>query len=217
MDNTSELVLDHVETIQLTAEQTQSYTDEIGALQYLAQGLESLFQLVISVEDQIQFRSAPRRTEISFGEDPRLEGLPVDLVRCSFDWYSVSICNYTRLVGWIWHEIDANAPGPLEYVNSVVPEAKAWRDSVGAHFERAHSSGQKSKNRAKSTASVWRPIPILDGRFVAGAMTLSVRASGKDSDSKALQPWSLTQSHGDLRKRYWPELQAQRDHGKEKG
>ena len=56
------------------------------------------------------------------------------MVHRYFHWYSISACQYVRTVGAIAYLQDNSRPKPLEYVNSVIPEVKAYRDKVGAHY-----------------------------------------------------------------------------------
>lgn len=44
----------------------------------------------------------------------------------------------------------------------------------------------------------------MNGRYFAGALVVSMRTSGTISESRKIQPWSLTMTHEDLASRYWP-------------
>ena len=98
---------------------------------------------------------------------------------------------------------DNSRPIPPEYVKSVIPEVLAFRDKVAAHF--AWSSKHSQDNEAERLASIIPQVAFFEDTFQVQALTVSKVSSGKSSNSKVMQPWSITKIHQRLRERYWPE------------
>ena len=120
---------------------------------------------------------------------------------CCFHWYAVALCNYAELVGCIGQELDKSRPPPRKYVKDVVPVVLAYRNKVAAHISRAR---RRKSNAAERFASLIPPSAFINGRYVAGAYNVRTRTSGTVSDSRAISPWSLTETHERLADRYWP-------------
>jgi hypothetical protein len=195
----SPVVLDHVDGLSLSASHARRYGNELRSLDYLAQGLTFLNRQVASFEDQVRQRTGPGYV-LLVGNHPLLEGVPQGLIACAFHWYAVSACNYSRLVGWLANGEDKDRA--LDYVRSVVPKVKIWRDKVGAHFARVKPGNRDSL--ADLITSVMFPIAFENGAFCTGAVTLIVKRSRKASSSRTDMRWSLTETHAALTTRYWP-------------
>ncbi len=198
------LTLDHIDHCELSDGGQAHFGSELATLSYLQGGLHYLAKQVAAVETEVQGRIDPRLRVFSVGNDPQMRGLPLGLVNCAFHWYAVSACNYVRMVGWLLHEDGAMTQKPGRYLSAVIPEVKAWRDKVGAHFARAH--GNKHDSEAERLASVFPPVGFDDDVFIASPLTLTMTRGGRTSTSSALRPWSLTKVHARLGERYWPVL-----------
>jgi len=194
--------LDYIENFTLSREDLDKYFNELNSLRYLSEGLSFLYKQVKKVEATVTKRIDPKTLVFSYGNDPLMAGVPLGLIACSFHWYSVSVCNYALLVGWIRHTIDPNLPLPRNYVESLIPDVKAWRDKVAAHFSRA--SHDSRDNLAEQEVSVFPPIGFYGDAFYAAPMILAIRKNGKKSTSESLKEWSLTKTHEQLQPRYWP-------------
>lgn len=199
---TEDVILDYVENFALSGDDVVKYLNERASLQYLREGLTFLYEQVKKVELTVTKRIDPSIRVFSYGNDPSMADIPRGLIACSFHWYSVSVCNYALMIGWLRHTIDPNSSPSLKYVESVLPQIKAWRDKVAAHFARAASN--QRDNLAEQQASVLYPIAFDSDAFYASPMTYAIVRSGKRATSKSLQPWSLTKVHEQLRLRYWP-------------
>ena len=198
------MILDHIEPIELSDDDIRKFFNEMRSLRYLSVGLDYLYRQVAKIEGHVRSPIDPSVVTFSMGNDPNAH-IPRDvrdLVAASFHWYAVSACNYIRMVGWIWKQVNPKAPGPLKYVEAVAHDLKTWRDKVGAHF--AKHAGSYHDNDAEREASVIYAVAFLDDSFVAPPMTVRLRRSGKATSSQALRPWRLTKVHEELRKRYWP-------------
>jgi len=195
-------IVDHIENFTLSGENLTKYFNELASLRYLSIGLAFLYKQVKKVELTIIKQIGPEIRIFSYGNDPRMRGIPRDLIACSFHWYSVSVCNYILMVGWIRHTIDPNSPFPWDYVDSLIPEVRAWRDKVSAHFAKADND--RRDTIAEQEVSVFYPIGFYDDAFYASPMSLTMTKKGKRITSKSLQKWSLTKTHEQLQPRYWP-------------
>jgi hypothetical protein len=194
--------LDYIEKFALSGENLSKYSNELTSLRYLSEGLAFLYNQVKKVEVTVTKRIDPEKRVFSYGNSPLMEGLPLGLIACSFHWYSVSVCNYALMVGWLWHTIDPNLPLPRNYVESLLPDVKAWRDKVAAHFSSA--SHDSRDNLAEQQASVFYPIGFDKDAFYAAPMTFATTKNGKRITSESLRRWSLTKTHEQLQPRYWP-------------
>lgn len=217
------MILDYRIPIKLRDEARTKYGNELNSLRYLASGLRFLNSEIEKIEKEVcvrELQNTHAATKIeeavraqgtgkiqgfTWGNHPLLEGLSPDmnLVSCFFHWYAVSVCNYVRLVEWLWRQVSPSASRPSQYVEMVLPEVKPWRDKVAAHF--AGSSYNKADNAAERKSSVFPPVAFSGDRFVAQPMMVTVIISDEQSTTANLSPWSLTRVHDDLKTRYWPE------------
>ena len=199
-------MLDYIEKFDLPETERSKYLNELQSLHYLRVGLKFLYKNVKKIENEVAKQIPPNIRYFSFGNDPNMPRIPHEtkaLIACSFHWYSVSICNYVWMVGWLQHKNNPNTPTAKDYRNSVLPkEVIAWRDKVAAHFARADND--KRDNPAERMASVFYPSGFYDDAFYASPMKLMVTKAGQSSTSESMHQWSLTKLHEQLRPRYWP-------------
>jgi hypothetical protein len=136
----------------------------------------------------------------SAGNDPSLAWLNKGLLYCFFQWYSVSACNYVRLIGWLSRQENLQRRTPRQYVDSVIPNVLWFRKKIAAHFVRA---GEDSRDtEADRVASVLYQVGFEDGRFYAPIWKVTVRRNSKESTSTNEAPWSITETHEALMQRY---------------
>lgn len=215
------MILDFIENLEMPDTLKQKFSNEVQSLRHLQKGLELLYLHTKDIEQKAQKRvnsgawlqSMPPEVQKNFkgkdvrfssaGNAPVLKGLPQHIVYCFFQWYSVSVCNYVLLVGWILKQIDSARPKPWQYVDSVIPDVRRFRDKIAAHFARAVE--HKKDTEADRIASIMYQLGFDNGRFYAPFWKTSIHRSGKKSSSTNNQPWSLTETHEKLTKRYWPE------------
>ena len=195
--------LAHIDRITVPGNPFAEPANEYYALLCLRTGLEFLYRQAEKC-DQIALKQLdPNKQYFSFGNSPLLTGIPYQLLTCAFHWYSISACQYVRIIGAIAYLQDNSRPIPPEYVKSVIPEVLAFRDKVAAHF--AWSSKHSQDNEAERLASIIPQVAFFEDTFQVQALTLSKVSSGKSSNSNVMQPWSITKIHRRLRGRYWPE------------
>lgn len=216
------MIIDHVDNLELSDRAMEQYFNELRSLEYLSTGLNFLNVQVQRIESEIRGRLDSDTVVHMFGNAPELEGMPQDLVACAFHWYSVTACNYVKLVGWLANEGDASKAA--EYLKHVLPEVRIWRDKVGAHF--AQIDPRKEDTPADLAKSVMFPLTFDDDAFYVGSLVLTM-ASGEQkqpkpegiadwrwrhlmmsgrvrNSSRQDMRWSLTHTHERLSTRYWP-------------
>jgi hypothetical protein len=194
------VIIDHVDDLQLADEEAKKYFNELRSLEYLAAGLHFLNAQVQSIEAVVRDRLDNKLQVFMFGNAPQLQGIPQDLVACAFHWYSVTACNYARLVGWLVNGGDIGKA--TKYLMHVLPEVYVWRNKVGAHF--ARTSPRKEDTPADLAKSVIFPISFDDDAFYASSLVLGMSSSMQKSSSRKDMRWSLTHTHQQLARRYWP-------------
>jgi len=197
------MMLDYIEKFDLSEEDLNKYFNEIRSLRYLKIGLDYLYKFVKSIELEVVKRLDPNIRYFSYGNDPTMAGIPLDLIACHFHWYAVSACNYVQMVGWLRHNVDQESSRPTDYTKSVLPEVYDWRNKVAAHFARAKPHSKDTP--ADLQASTFFPIAFDDDAFYASPMKLMTKRGGKSSTSDNLRKWSLTKVHERLQTRYWQE------------
>ncbi len=200
-------VLDHIDGIEVPGDVFAESANEYWALLCLRDGLRFLAAQAARIDEAVRQRVNPegKLKIIMVGNDPAFAGIPRGLLTCAFHWYAVSACQYVKTVGAIAYRQDNTRPLPPKYVESVIPAVLAFRDKVAAHF--AWATRNERDTEAERMASILPPLTFNDDSFYVGSLTLSVRSGGKTSDSSALKPWSITEVHGRLCDRYWPDAQ----------
>jgi hypothetical protein len=194
--------LDYIDKITVSGNPFAEPANEYYALLCLRTGLEFLNRQVERY-DQIALKQLnPNKQYLIFGNSPLLTGIPYQLLTCAFHWYSISACQYVRTVGAIAYLQDNSRLKPLEYVDSVIPEVKAYRDKVGAHYAWATKHNEDSE--AERLASIIPQVSFVKDTFQVQAFTISKASRGKLSNSKVMIAWSITKIHQRLRERYWP-------------
>lgn len=196
------MLIDHIDKLALSENQLDLYYNDLGALERLYTGLDYLYHQIKPLEDEVAARLGPGEYQLA-GNHPTFEGIPMSLIACSFHWYSVTACNYVRLVGWMTHQ--ENSKKALRYVKRVIPEVYLWRNKVGAHFSR--SQPKDADNLADQQLSVMNPIDYHSRSFHAGSMVFAIISTlgvKEISNSKESMMWSLTKTHVDISARYWP-------------
>ena len=190
------MIIDRVDNLEIPDEEEKQYFNELRSLEYLTKGLNFLNAQVQQFEAEISGSLEKDKIVHMYGNAPALEGIPQDLVACAFHWYSVTACNYVRLVGWLANGGDTSKA--TKYLQYVLPEVRVWRNKVGAHFARIDPRPEDTP--ADLTKSVMFPISFDDNAFYADSLLLTIEGSSSRRDMR----WSLTHTHDLLSARYWP-------------
>ncbi len=196
------MILDHTEPIELTGQNSGRFRNEVNTLAAWRAGLDFLDAQIRRIERGLPKPKEPGESFVVVGNHPAMRGVPLPLVRCAYDWYSVTASNYARLVGWIRMQVDEASPTPVEYARRVLPEVQAWRDKIGAHPARFRNDSRDVD--AERIVSVIPNVGLVDGLLHAGPLRMAVRRGGVSSDSSAIPSWSITTVHQAMRERYWP-------------
>ena len=137
------------------------------------------------------------------------------IVGCAFNWFSVTLVNYLRLVALVdlmcskgWKSDKLTDPKNRdeikkwcgEFVKDAVPEIYLWRNKVSAHF--AATDPFRDDNLGTLEQSIMDPVSYHSPYFYVGR--LKWNTSGQQSQ---LPSWALTKTYEDLRDRFWPEMQ----------
>ena len=195
------MIIDHVDNVELRDEDTEQYFNEFRSLQYLWTGLSFLNDQVQKIETEVNNRLDKNYRVFMFGKSDQLEEMPQNFVACAFHWYSVTACNYVKLIGWIIKggtTAEAN-----KYLQGVLPEVYLWRNKIGAHF--AQTAPKKEDTPADLAKSVMFPIAFEDDAFYSNSLVFSMTSGDQSSSSRQDMTWSLTHTHKQLVARYWPD------------
>jgi hypothetical protein len=196
-----------------------NYHNEINTLMNLRFGLMQLYNSVRPME--LKLIKENNGNEFHFiGSHPTI---PIEfhhMLPCLFHWFGTSVCNYTRLVGYIVSneqglinkdmEFDNKNKRQIKescdsYVKSVeeIKEILRWRNKIGAHF--ALTDPRPEDNIATLEASIIYPIGFAGNRYKTSNFLFSRIEENNCIDSEIPQ-WSLTEAFEILRDRFWPEV-----------
>ena len=226
------MIIDYVDNLELSDSAAQRYCNELRTLDCPLAGLDFLNSQVRRIESEVGGRLDSDKVAHMFGNAPQLQGIPQNLVTCAFHWYSVTACNYVKLVGWLANEGDTSRA--TEYLKHVLPEVRIWRNKVGAHF--AQVEPRREDTPAVLAKSVMSPLSFEDDAFYVGSLTLTMSSgeenqprpegiadwrwrllmmSGRErSSSRQDMRWSLTHTHERLSARYRPNRGSKFSSGK---
>jgi hypothetical protein len=135
------------------------------------------------------------------------------LVPCAFNWFSVTLVNYLRLIGLVqlmnangWKSsalADRSNRSIIKthcanFVKAAVPEVYLWRNKVAAHF--AATDPFHDDNLGTLEQSIMNPVTYKFPNYYVGV--LQWNTAGETSQ---LPSWALTRVYEDLSARFWPE------------
>ena len=194
------MILDYVDNLELSDNDRDKFHNELRSLSYLSVGLSYLAHQVRSVEKEVLERLPESSSHFIYGDAPDLEGVPQDLVACSFHWYSVSAYNYVLLVGWLTQGRTYDLA--KQYVESVIPEVYGWRNKVGAHFARAYPrEGRHADSEADLSWSVLVSHCIRGGSLLHGPVKGDAFIERTPEPTSARGRWLALASPDEL----WPQ------------
>ncbi|MBN1376069.1 MAG: hypothetical protein JXA01_07940 [Dehalococcoidia bacterium] len=198
------VIIDKTDNIQLAESQAIQFTNEIKSLNYLSKGLNFLYEQVNNWEEKVINRIPKNQIFIILGKPPtgELQDIPMELLACFFHWYSVSVCNYVRLVEWLANNSKEEKNTP-NYIDKVIPQVHLWRNKVGAHFAKIKPKKDKD-NAADLLFNTMYPISFDNDAFYASSTKMVIIKGGTKHESRDDMRWSLTKTHNELVKRYPP-------------
>ncbi|MBL7770002.1 MAG: hypothetical protein JNK20_13550 [Flavipsychrobacter sp.] len=195
------------------------YLNEYNALYQLKNGLIALYNSVRPHELKIIEENKGAMVHV-WGRHPAIPEHLFNLLPCFFHWFGTSVCNYSRLVGFIVSReqgIITEADLQLEpsrnkikdacndYMKNLLElqEVLKWRNKVSAHF--ALTDPRRDDNIATLEASIIYPVGFEYDRFRTGTMTFS-RGDAMTNYSSEIPRWGLTEVFETLAPRFWPEI-----------
>lgn len=196
------MIIDHVDDLELPDEQVRKHNNELYTLRNLAVGLSFLNRQVAKVEDAMIGSARGKLKVMAAGNIPGVPRTGLSLVTCAFHWYAVSACNYVWLVGWLARKADGKLPNPKEYAERVMPTVVKYRHKVAAHLATVLP---RDDSPADVATTLLFPVTLTDEGLSVGGWNVTTTEAGQRSQSKHDFQWSLTQTHRELSKRYWPQ------------
>ena len=192
--------IDVIEPLELPATVLEKFGNAIGRLHRLAVGLGYLYGNVRKSELAVDARILAECGNVHaqfIGNHPILNDTPMPLIEFAFHWYAVSLVNFVRATSAMAYADDKKARNA--YQEKVLGNVAPFRDKIAAHF--AGMTANKNDNDAERVASL---IPIVSwaGERFGVEWVVQLGIGGVESDSKAIGPWSLTETHEDLCKRF---------------
>lgn len=175
----------------------------LHALDYLPRGLYDLASIIRhkEIKEVERFDTGPTFVY--------LPGNYSDEVASFFNWFSLSLCNYLRLIAlidivnrrkWTVRDISKNSDSVKQYcatyTKEIVPEVVTWRNKIAAH---PALTDPRKDNVALLQYSVMDSFAFANRYFTAGYMQLA--SDGHDSK---MTPWALTEVYERLAPRFWP-------------
>jgi hypothetical protein len=210
----SKIILDHIENIELDQENPPA--PNLHAISYLPLGLYVLATNVRSEEIKIaeSIRSKPMEWMMGRGYRPNW-----GLMSCFHHWFSVSVVNYVRLVGFVSvmkneglkvedirnskQNADKVRKGCNEYVKRVIPDIHTWRNKISAHFAITDPRGED--NLGTLAASVMAPTCYADHHIKVNVLQFIT-----EQETSNIPTWGLSEEYEKLTKRYWPNKPLQK-------
>ena len=196
------MIIDHIANLTISEDKMSLHGNQFGVLRTLETGLDYLNLQVSKIEEEARRRlDAEDKMVFSVGNDPRLMDLPLSLMGCCFRWYSVTACDYVRLIGWLAYGDDVERV--LRYQHKVIPEVSIWRNKVGAHAAIIDPRPADTPADLFVTSIPW-DIAFDDDSFVTTAGHLRVWFGSEvgGSTSRGDMAWRLTTTHRQLAERY---------------
>lgn len=196
-------ILDYQDNISVEGAPFTEPTNEYYALICIRNGLGHLYRFAKKCDEICLSQLNPKKDVSFWGNYPGVTDIPYPLLTCAFQWYAVSVCQYVKLIGTIAYRQDNTRKTSGQYLNSIIPEVKAYRDKVAAHF--AWLTKNEHDNDAERLASIIPQVSFMNNSFHVGALIVSKSSKGKMTNSKKIKPWSMVNTYRSLQERYWPE------------
>jgi hypothetical protein len=193
-----------------------TYEDQLQMLLHYRAGMESLYRICKEQESKIPSGGPGVFTLYN-------ASIPKDfywLMPSYFQWFSVSACNYARLVAFL--EGVSTGVFPLNrltykpnekelvknhcnsYMNSIdeLKAVKQWRNKVAGHPALVDPSTENDLTR---DASTFISHSIEEGRLLSKTFVSREMREG-ELVTDDLQSWSITKVFEELAPRFWPNI-----------
>ncbi len=198
-ESNSTTVLDNLEQHSLSPGDRQKYLNDLNARECLWAGLELLYTHTRRLENQLAPTEMEGVKSMCWGNIPGVPLRTLHQTACFFDWYSISASSFVELTRWILQSSGMTMPSKRDYLQQIIPEVIRHRNKVAAHASRVWPM---EDGVATQEASNFRQLSLDNDRLFVNRMVLTKRSGNQLSSSRELLPWSLTQIHEAMRKRY---------------
>jgi len=212
--NKNEIILDHVDNIIFNSDTFP--IKNMNALHYTKEGLYQLALIVRKDENTIN-QNVGHYIQSILGD----LGPGQNMWMNYFNWFSISIINYTRLIGFVdivnkkqfsREEITKKENHKIikkhckDYVIKVIPEIYIYRNKLSAH----HSLTDPfvDDNIATLETSVMNSVVYKNPYLETAGLNLKSKLFPSDEEyqSTVIKPWKLTKIYDDLTERYWKDM-----------
>lgn len=191
------MILDHIENLEFDPDDADYLFDAQMTLARISQGLFWLYSSVKESEKSIRQKALKENINLIV-LDQSLSNVSIDWISCAFQWYSVSLYNYVRLVGWL---ATKDTKFVDQYIKRVIPRVTEYRHKISAHFA---LTAPRNDNAADLVASIMTNIVYANDYLRAGAMSeILSDKEGRDIVAKNRTSWSLTKTHEKITPRFW--------------
>lgn len=211
--NKNEIILDHVDNITFKSDSFP--IKNMHALDYTRQGLYELALLVRERENDMNTRIGHYIQYMAAmgGDSNKLMNY--------FNWFSISIINYTRLIGFIdivnkrqftREKITQKENHKIikkyckDYIEKVIPDIYVYRNKLSAHH--SLTDPLVDDNIATLETSVLNSIVYRNPYLETAGINLKLKLLPSDTEyqTTAIKPWQLTKVYDDLTMRYWNDM-----------
>ena len=199
------LILDHMENIAVSRD---AHHNNLNVLRSLDIGMFHLAEFTRRREiEALETHGADKVVHLFQITDETL------LLGVIFDWFSISLVNYLRLVK-LMHLMETNDWGIVNlrdkriqkelkgacvaYVKDVAPEVNQWRNKIAAH--RA-ATDPRDDNLTTLTFSTMPTVAYQSPFYGVGYLKLFMGGGGELD----VMAWALTEKYETLAPRYWPD------------
>ena len=204
---TSQIVLDHVNGILL--DPSNSPFNNYHAFQQNYFGLKILADSVREAELKV-VADNPHAKHIVLN----VFGNVHPIVPCAFNWFSVTIVNYLRLVAlvdlmarnnWKSAALAESSNRSIikrhctDYVRDAIPEIYRWRNKVAAHFAATDPFADDTLGTLEQ--SIMNSVTYKYPYYYVGLFKWNTQGT-----SAELPTWALTETYQRLASRFWPEM-----------
>lgn len=212
--NKDEIILDVVDNITFNSDSFP--IKNMHALNYTKVGLHQLALEVRKIENNMNKTVGHYMNFMTVGLSP--DG---NILMNYFNWFSISIINYIRLIGFIdivnkkqftREEITKKENHKIikeyckGYIKKVIPEIYIYRNKLSAH----HSLTDPfvDDNIATLETSVLNSIVYRNPYLETAGIDLKSKLLPSDTEfqSTVIKPWQLTKVYDDLTMRYWNDM-----------
>ena len=209
--NKEDIIIDYIDNIVYN-EKTFPIRN-MHALYYTRRGLYELALIIRKDENRINQNSGHYIKHMAG------MGAVTEMSMNYFNWFSISIINYVRLIGFIdivnknnftREDIIKKENHQIiktycrEYIKKVIPDIYTYRNKLAAHH--SLTDPFKDDNIATLESSVLNTI-VYNYPYIEAGLDWNSRINVEDEMTKTkIKKWSLTKTYDNLTARYWNDM-----------